>query len=66
MADEDEAPQCRICFDGAETPSDPLFRPCLCKGTSAYVHVSCLDTWRCTSANPRSFYECEQCKFKYR
>ena len=30
-----------------------------------WVHMSCLDTWRTTSSNPRSFYECDQCKFKY-
>lgn len=67
MTDNDDSlPLCRICFDTADTPANPLFRPCHCKGTSAWVHVDCLDTWRRTSTNPKSFYECDACKFKYR
>lgn len=98
--DEDE-PTCRICFDTSDTSQNPLFRPCHCRGTSQWVHVECLDTWRRTSVvrwlpsaltraahralllptghcmcanrmalataqNPKSFYECEACKYKYK
>jgi hypothetical protein len=66
MADDDERPCCRICFDCSETRHNPLFRPCHCRGTSAFVHVECLDTWRKTSVNPKSFFECDSCKFKYK
>lgn len=55
---------CRICY-GTDERTDPLFQPCNCDGSMAYVHVSCLDSWRSTSVNPKSFFECETCKFKY-
>ena len=63
---DDGAPCCRICFDSTETPGDPLFRPCLCKGTQQWVHMSCLDGWRRASVNPSSFYACDTCKFTYK
>jgi hypothetical protein len=31
----------------------------------AWVHVECLDRWRRTSANPQSFYRCDQCHYEY-
>eukprot|EP00967_Tisochrysis_lutea_P097161 scaffold142637_cov37-Tisochrysis_lutea.AAC.3 len=60
-------PCCRICY-GMDNDCDegPLFRPCLCRGTMAWVHMECLDRWRHTSVNPRSFYRCDQCHFEYR
>ena len=59
---------CRICYGGeADEPEcGPLFRPCSCRGSMAWVHMNCLDTWRNNSANPRSFYRCEQCHFEYK
>lgn len=57
---------CRICFDGEDTPTNPLLRPCHCRGTMAHVHVECLNEWRKRSANPRSFYQCDTCKFQYK
>ena len=30
-----------------------------------YVHLSCLTQWRFASANPNSFYECDNCKYRY-
>ena len=55
---------CRICHGGAA--EGRLFRPCLCKGTCAFVHVKCLERWRTSSTNPRSFYRCEACLFEYK
>ena len=57
---------CRICFASENEPTNPLFRPCHCRGSMRWVHMECLEHWRSTSVNPNSFYECEQCKFKYR
>jgi len=31
-----------------------------------YVHVECLDTWRLTSTNSKSFFQCDTCHFQYR
>ncbi|GAA5906158.1 hypothetical protein JCM5296_000111 [Sporobolomyces johnsonii] len=57
---------CRICFDGEDAELGKLFSPCLCKGTSRFVHTTCLERWRKASANSRSFYQCDQCAFRYR
>lgn len=54
---------CRICFDGVS--AGKLISPCLCTGSMRYVHVSCLNEWRTQSANPRSFYQCDQCQYQY-
>ena len=57
---------CRICFGAAfEDGAGKLFAPCLCAGSSKYVHVNCLNEWRANSANPRSFYRCDQCHYEY-
>eukprot|EP00658_Telonema_sp_P-2_P026633 TRINITY_DN20770_c0_g1_i1.p1 TRINITY_DN20770_c0_g1~~TRINITY_DN20770_c0_g1_i1.p1 ORF type:complete len:242 (-),score=42.77 TRINITY_DN20770_c0_g1_i1:72-797(-) len=57
---------CRICLGSDDGESqNPLFRPCSCSGTMAWVHVQCLDAWRNQSSNPRSFYRCDQCHYEY-
>eukprot|EP00937_MAST-01D_sp_MAST-1D-sp2_P006310 g6310.t1 len=38
----------------------------MCRGSMAWVHVSCLDKWRHASENPKAFFRCEQCLFEYR
>lgn len=54
---------CRICMDDC---INEMIAPCLCKGTSKFVHRTCLDQWRGTpSSNLSKFYECNVCKFKY-
>ena len=30
-----------------------------------FVHVECLNDWRSASANPQSFYRCDQCHYEY-
>lgn len=42
-----------------------LISPCQCRGSMKYVHASCLDTWRLSSTNQRSFYQCNECKSMY-
>lgn len=45
-----------------------LISPCKCKGSSRYVHDTCLQEWR--HADPgygkRNFWQCPTCGFKYR
>ena len=53
---------CRICFDGGEG----LIAPCLCAGSSKWVHRRCLDNWRATRHNPQCFTHCNTCNYKYR
>lgn len=52
---------CRICFEGG----GDLIAPCLCKGTSKWVHRACLDRWRVRGSNPRALTECCECGFQY-
>jgi hypothetical protein len=53
---------CKICLDSG-TQEDPLLTPCLCKGTSAYVHGSCLYKWYQID-NVRGL-ECSICKYRF-
>ena len=36
-----------------------------CRGSMAMVHASCLNSWRNASVNTRSFFQCDQCGYKY-
>ena len=63
-SDDADQPTCRICYAGAE--AGRLFSPCLCSGTMAHVHVTCLNEWRKQSVNARSVYQCDQCGYAYR
>lgn len=51
-----------------ESEGGRLLRPCKCKGSSRYVHESCLQEWR--HADPaygtRNFWQCPTCGFRYR
>lgn len=64
---------CRICLgeeveenSGLGGGGDELFSPCLCRGTSAFVHRSCLNDWRRLSTNPNSHFRCDSCRYTYR
>ncbi|KAI5856011.1 RING finger domain protein [Tricharina praecox] len=68
--DDDLLRKCRICFDTSAPPYEPspelgrLFSPCVCRGSSRYVHTVCLQTWRATSRT--ASYTCPTCKYPYR
>lgn len=51
-----------------EDESGRLIRPCMCKGSSKYVHEGCLQAWR--HADPsygrRNYWQCPTCGYKYR
>lgn len=50
---------CRICQ--TNTANEILISPCYCKGSMAYVHLSCLEKW--LNQSSRSY--CELCKYQY-
>ena len=64
---------CRICLSGQEEGTSfsyvlitgRLISPCRCRGTMKFVHLSCLNSWRYSSPNAKSVYQCDQCKYKY-
>jgi len=58
---EEEEDYCRICRCGS-TPDDPLFYPCLCKGSIRYIHQNCLLEWLSHSNKTT----CELCKHPFR
>ena len=60
-SDENE---CRICFE-LETEDDPFIYPCKCKGTSKYVHTSCLNSWRTINRDNDAFKRCMECRTEY-
>jgi hypothetical protein len=61
--EQQQLKQCRICFD--DDNSNELISPCLCRGSSLYVHRKCLDDWRSQNANGRGFKYCTVCLFEY-
>ena len=65
----DDEPICRICYAGLEEGLQlglgRLVSPCLCVGSMRFVHTVCLEQWRTASANPRSFYQCDNCLYRY-
>lgn len=50
---------CRICQ--TNTVNEGLISPCNCKGTLAYVHLSCLERW----LNESSRNYCELCMYRF-
>jgi len=54
--------ECRICLDG-NTNEELLIRPCKCN--TAYVHPSCLQTWRMYNVNNNKYIMCEVCRTPY-
>lgn len=54
-----QADICRICFCGVSTES--LLAPCMCKGSLAKVHKTCLETW----LGNQAMDQCEICKYHY-
>lgn len=61
----DNINECRICFQTELNDLGRLFRPCLCKGTQAYIHEECLQQWRAVAHNPTNRYQCPTCKYTY-
>jgi hypothetical protein len=59
-----DIPQCRICLEENKDKSRFIV-PCLCTGSSKYVHRNCLDEWRSQNPNGDNFKRCNTCKFNY-
>ena len=55
---------CRFCLDSHVTKRNPLFTPCVCKGSMRYVHVMCLDQWRVMDMDKNGTY-CGLCLTEY-
>lgn len=57
-----------VTYESPDPETGRLLRPCKCKGSSKYVHESCLQAWR--HADPeygkRNYWQCPTCGFRYR
>ncbi|OMJ87809.1 hypothetical protein SteCoe_10370 [Stentor coeruleus] len=53
---------CRICFENA---NEKLISPCLCKGTSKYIHEECLKQWLRYQSDTIFGSKCEICHHVY-
>lgn len=53
--------ECRVCRNGPEPPSRPLYSPCHCSGSIGLVHQDCLEAWLDHSKKE----VCELCGLKY-
>ena len=38
-------PVCRICYGEDSNDENPLISPCICKGSTKYIHYLCLKNW---------------------
>ena len=56
--------ECRICFE-SETEDNPFIQPCACKGTSQYIHLTCLEKWRREAENRVARNKCMECGERY-
>ncbi|GJJ72254.1 hypothetical protein EMPS_04611 [Entomortierella parvispora] len=66
LSPSSEEKRCRICLDvDNETELGRLISPCLCKGSSRYIHLNCLQRWRELSPRKESFYRCDTCHYHY-
>ncbi|KAF9133139.1 hypothetical protein BGW39_010468 [Mortierella sp. 14UC] len=50
---------------GEDSEHRRLISPCLCKGSSRYIHLGCLEKWRAMSPRKESFYRCDTCHYEY-
>lgn len=57
--------ECRICFENEEE-DNRFISPCLCSGTSKYVHYKCLERWRFTNIHSDAFVKCKECNEPYK
>lgn len=55
---------CRICLD--EDSEKNLIAPCLCNGTSKYVHFECIEEWRVNNQNEEAQKKCMECNAPYK
>lgn len=56
--------ECRICLE--KDKIDEFINPCLCDGTSKWVHSSCINRWRQLNINRKGYYQCMECNYKYK
>ena len=59
-----EGKECRICFEKDKV--NEFINPCLCNGTSKWVHKSCLNQWIEINIHKPANTTCMECKYTYK
>jgi hypothetical protein len=54
---------CRICLESDRV--EDMIAPCRCKGSSKWIHRTCLDQWRAYNADDVAFSRCMECRFEF-
>lgn len=59
--------ECRFCLEPGtlDNRENPLLTPCACKGSSGYVHKTCLWHWRQTDVRENQDIKCPVCLSHY-
>eukprot|EP00959_Pyramimonas_sp_CCMP1952_P253708 5300428-Pyramimonas_sp.AAC.1 len=53
---EGEGNVCKLCLEASgESELDELVAPCACRGSSQYIHKSCLKKWHRSLGNPERY-----------
>ena len=55
---------CRICLE-SEPDNTNLIAPCMCNGSSKYVHRNCLENWRNSGQHRDASRKCVTCGYFY-
>ena len=64
IANDELIKECRICFESG-TNDNFLITPCLCDGTSKYIHTKCLRRWRMENYLKKPYHRCMECNYQY-
>ena len=60
--DHEDDYTCRICLESSSR--EEVIAPCSCRGSSKWVHRTCLDQWR-TTREDKAFSKCTECLQEY-
>eukprot|EP00095_Tigriopus_kingsejongensis_P002985 maker-scaffold849_size89187-snap-gene-0.18 protein:Tk02985 transcript:maker-scaffold849_size89187-snap-gene-0.18-mRNA-1 annotation:"PREDICTED: uncharacterized protein LOC100118313 isoform X2" len=63
--EENEGPECWICYDMDRSDVGPMINPCNCRGDVGAVHHDCLRRWLVESADNPDALRCKVCNMNY-
>jgi len=63
--EDEEEPECWICYDTDRTDAGGLIQPCGCKGDVGVVHHDCLRRWLVESVDSPESLKCKVCNQSY-
>ncbi|TRY62998.1 hypothetical protein TCAL_11175 [Tigriopus californicus] len=64
--EENEGPECWICYDNDRVDAGQMINPCNCRGDVGAVHHDCLRRWLVESADNPDALRCKVCNVDYK